>query len=82
MKKTELTDIKALDIKSLKGKAKSLRDDIAEMTLQKNMQSLKDTKSIHKTKVDLAQVMTILKQKELLELLEIDEKKEKEEKGA
>ena len=78
MKRQDLTDTKALDIKSLAGKAKTFNQEIAEMVLQKNMNSLKDSKSINKKRKDLAQVLTIMKQKELLALFEINEKQTEE----
>jgi ribosomal protein L29 len=69
MKKRDLTDTKALDIKALKNKASSLRGEVADLRLDKKMNSLKDVKSISKKRKDLAQVLTILRQKELLEML-------------
>jgi len=70
MKKTEMTEIKKLDIKELRERAKRLEKEIADLTLDKNMKKMKDTKMIHKKKKDLAQVFTVLRQKELLEKLE------------
>ena len=78
MKKNDLTDMKALDVKSLKGRAKNLKDELSQMVLDKNMNSLKDTKSISKKRKDLAQIMTIIKQKEYLALFENNDNKNKE----
>ncbi|MDP3974231.1 MAG: 50S ribosomal protein L29 [Candidatus Daviesbacteria bacterium] len=66
MKKTEMTEIKKLDIKELQVRAKRLEKEIADLTLDKNMKKMKDTKMIHKKKKDLAQVLTVIKQKEQL----------------
>lgn len=79
MKRNDLTDTKALDIKTLKGKAKNLKEEIAEMVMQRNMSSLKDTKSISKRRKDLAQILTILTQKEYLALFEKVEGEEQKE---
>ncbi len=76
MKRNDLTDTKTLDVKALKDKAKSLRGEIADLVLDKNMNSLKDLKSISKKRKDLAQTLTILRQKQLLEMLEIGKEEE------
>ncbi len=69
MKKTGLTQIKGLDIKELKLKAKSLREEIANLILDKNMKKLKDLKMVAKKKKELARVLTVMKQKEQLSVL-------------
>ncbi len=71
MKKNELIQVKALDLKELAAKAKTLRKEIANVTMDKNMKKLKDLKSITKKRKDLAQVLTITKQKQMLTELEI-----------
>ena len=70
MKKNELTQIKGLDNKELKAKAKILKKEMADLTLDKNMKKLKDLKTIGKKRKDLAQILTVLRQKELLTILE------------
>lgn len=70
MKKNDFVQIKSLDIKELIGKAKALKKEMADLFLDKNMKKLKDLKSISKKKKDLAQILTVLKQKELLKVLE------------
>lgn len=74
MKKNEFVQIKGLDLKELKTKASGLREEIANLVLDKNMKKLKDKKSIFKKKKDLAQVLTVVRQKELL--IELENKKE------
>lgn len=76
MKKNELTQIKGLDLKDLRLKAKSIKDEIANLIMDKNMKKLKDLKVIAKKRKDLAQVLTILRQKQLLEQLELKSFKE------
>ncbi|OGE37759.1 50S ribosomal protein L29 [Candidatus Daviesbacteria bacterium RIFCSPLOWO2_01_FULL_39_12] len=70
MKKSELAQVKGLDIKELKNKAKSLRDEVANLVIDKNTNKLKDKKAIFKKRKDLAKVLTVLRQKELLNELE------------
>ena len=75
MKKNEFVQIKALSIKELAIKAKDLRQEISNLIIDLNMKKLKDTKSVFKKRKDLAQVLTVLRQKELLEQLESKESK-------
>lgn len=71
MKKNELNQAKGLSLNELREKAKSLRDEIANLILDKNIKKLKDLKMISKKRKDLAQVLTILRQKQLLTELEL-----------
>lgn len=75
MKKSELNQLKGLSIKELVDKAKSLRKEIADLVIDKNMKKLKDTKLVFKKRKELAQVLTVLRQKQLLEELESKIKK-------
>lgn len=70
MKKQDFTDVKALDVKALKERVRKLRSEIADLHLDKNMNKLSDKKLIWKRRKDLAQVLTVLKQKELLQMFE------------
>ncbi len=70
MKKQEFVQIKGLDLKELKVKIGSLNQEIADLTLDKNMKKLKDLKMVSKKKKELAQVLTVTRQKELLNQLE------------
>ena len=70
MKKNDFVQIKGLDIKELIAKAKTIKKEIADLTVDKNMKKLKDLKMISKKKKDVAQILTVLKQKELLSKLE------------
>lgn len=70
MKKNEFNQVKGLSIKELVDKAKQIKKEIAGLTLDKNMNKLKDLKSIFKKKKDLARVLTVIRQKELLAQLE------------
>lgn len=70
MKRQELIQIKGLDLRQLKEKAKALKVEIADLVLDKNMKKLKDLKIIRKKRKALAQVLTVARQKELLAKLE------------
>lgn len=70
MKKGELTQIKGLSIKELLEKGKTLQGEIANLLMDKNMKKLKDIKSVGKKRKDLAQVLTVARQKQLLAELE------------
>lgn len=76
MKKNDLAQMRGLDIKELSIKIKAIRAEIADLTLDKNMKKLKDLKSISKKRKDLAQILTILRQKEILSQLETKAVKE------
>lgn len=70
MKRKDFTEIKVLDIKSLQAKAEELKKEISQLILDRNMNKLKDKKMILKRKKDVAQIFTVLKQKQLLGELE------------
>lgn len=57
-------------MKELKVKLNSLKKEIADLTLDKNMKKLKDLKLVGKKKKELAQILTIVRQKEMLKVLE------------
>lgn len=76
MKRNDLTQIKALDIKELKLKTKSLSQEIIDLLMDKNMKKTKDLKTSFKKRKELAQVLTILNQKLLLADLEAKNPKE------
>lgn len=75
MKRNELTQIKGLSLKELSDKIKTIRKEIEEQILDKNMKKLKDLKMVSKKRKDLAQVLTVIRQKELLGALETKIKK-------
>ncbi|MDO8577087.1 MAG: 50S ribosomal protein L29 [Candidatus Daviesbacteria bacterium] len=82
MKKNEFVQIKGLDSKELKVKAKALKDEIISLTLDKNMKKLKDLKMVSKKKKELAQILTVIRQKELLGQLESKVEQEEHSKEA
>ena len=74
MKKNDFIQIKALDLSELKQKAKTLKLEIEDVVMDKNMKKLKDLKTIFKKRKDLAQVLTVLRQKEMLQRMEVKQK--------
>ena len=70
MKKNEFVQVKGLDIKELKEKSKTIQKEIADLIIDKNMKKLKDLKTISKKKKELAQILTVVRQKMLLNKLE------------
>lgn len=79
-------EIKVLDVAALISRAKVLKVEIADLVLDLNINKLKDKKAISKKKKELARVLTVLTQKEMIGKLEpkapeVKEEKEKPEKG-
>ncbi|TSC66742.1 MAG: hypothetical protein CEO21_47 [Microgenomates group bacterium Gr01-1014_80] len=76
MKKTQLKEIKGLEIKDLLAKVKKAKEDLAEafMARSEGAKGSKDVKAIFKKRKDLARMMTILRQKKMLVELESRQK--------
>lgn len=70
MKKNDTVQIKGLDLLQLRSKAAAVKREIADLILDKNMNKLKDLKMIYKKRKDLAKVLTVIRQKQLLGELE------------
>lgn len=70
MKKNSLIEIKKMDINSLKGKAKTVYNELEDLLLNKSINKITNSKLVRSKKKDLAQVLTILRQKELIKQLE------------
>jgi ribosomal protein L29 len=70
MRRNDFLEIKNLDNKTLLGKVMTLRGEISELVMDKNMSKLKDLRSIFKKKKEIAQILTVVKQKQLLEVME------------
>ncbi len=75
MKKTELSEVKKAEIDTILGKATALRKEITGLILDKNVSKLSDLREVKKKRRDLAQVLTVLRQKQLLK--DLEEKREK-----
>ncbi|MDO8573914.1 MAG: 50S ribosomal protein L29 [Candidatus Daviesbacteria bacterium] len=70
MKKKEFISIKNLSIKELTEKAKLAEKEINNHVMDKNMKKLKNVKMISKKRKEVAQFLTLIKQKEMLAQLE------------
>lgn len=77
MRKNDLLEIKKMDLKALKNKAKQASQEVADLVFELKSNKQKNLKSVKNKRKDLAQVLTILKQKELLERLEDQNNAEK-----
>ena len=76
MKKNEFNEIKNLDIKALTARVKTIRAEIADIVMDKHMNTLKNSKQIRHKRKDLAQLLTVVRQKEMIGMLEsVSEKK-------
>lgn len=70
MKKGAFAAMYGLEPKELREKVKALKKEVADLVIDKNMRKLKDLKSISKRKKELAQVLTVVRQKELFSTME------------
>lgn len=66
MKKNDLAEIKKADIKTINESIAKIYKSLASLVLDKNMEKLKNKKEIKNKRRDLAQILTVKKQKELL----------------
>lgn len=80
MKKTDFIEIKTLSIEELLKKVGTIKMELVELILDQNMKKQKDVKLVFKKRKDLAQVLTVLRQKQLL--AELESKVETKEKKA
>jgi len=67
-------------IEIIKVKLNGLKKDVANLVMDKNMKKLKDLKMISKKKKEIAQLLTLIKQKELLKSLESEVVKKEDKK--
>lgn len=70
MKKDQFNSLKGMEPLALAKKVKELKLEIADLEIEKNTKKLKDLKRISKKKKEVAQIMTVIRQKSLLEQLE------------
>lgn len=80
MKKNDLAEMKKADKKTLNESAAKIYKNLVTLVLDKNMEKLKNKKEIKNKRRDLAQILTIKRQKELMSGLE-DQLKEGKENG-
>lgn len=70
MKKNNLAEIKKIDIKALAEKAKQIAKEIVSLHIDKNMNKIANLKIVNQKRKDLAQTLTVISQKKLLERME------------
>lgn len=70
MKKQALAEIKNIDIQALKGRMQHSNEEMQKLVLDKSINKLTDVKTLRRKRKDIAQIATILRQKELLKQLE------------
>lgn len=70
MKKNEFAEIKKMDIKAVAQKVKKMKSEIAGLVIDKNMNKMTNLKLIKNKRRDIAQILTVLKQKNLLKEME------------
>lgn len=70
MKKNNLAEIKKMDIKALAEKAKQIAKEIVSLHIDKNMNKIANLKVVNQKRKDLAQTLTVISQKKLLERME------------
>lgn len=80
MKKNDFIQIKGLGNNELILKVNSLKKELADLVMDKKMKKLKDLRIIFKKRKELAQVLTVLRQKELLAELESSKKNQESKK--
>ncbi|MDO8619363.1 MAG: 50S ribosomal protein L29 [Candidatus Daviesbacteria bacterium] len=82
MKRQEFLEIKKMDIKEISVKMLAARQELLDLSLDKNMKKLKDLKSVAKKRKEIAQMLTVIRQKQLLGEIEVKVSKIKKEKEA
>lgn len=70
MKKSNLQEIKVLEVVALSERIKKAKAELSDLVLEKNMKKLKDLRAVFKKRKDIAQMLTIMRQKKLLKELE------------
>ncbi|MDD2822720.1 MAG: 50S ribosomal protein L29 [Candidatus Daviesbacteria bacterium] len=80
MKKNDFAEIKKMEVKVLSSKALKIKEEIANLVIDKNMNKMPNLKSIKFKRNELAKILTVLQQKQLMESLEKQTVKVSEEK--
>lgn len=70
MKKNDLAEVKKLDIKTINERAKKIKEELFGLVIDKNMNKMTNLKVIKSKRKDRAQLLTVLKQKQLVAVLE------------
>lgn len=80
MKKNDLAEIKKMDLSLIGEKLKKAQKEVVSLVIDKNTNKLTNLKTIKNKRREIAQMMTIVRQKQLLQQIEvrISESKKKE----
>lgn len=70
MKKNEFMEIKKMDFVALNNQVSKLKSEIAKLVLDKSIKKLTNLREIRNKRRDLAQIMTVLRQKQMIKVLE------------
>lgn len=70
MKKNDFMEIKKMDLVTLNDQVNKLKSKIAKLVLDKSIKKLTNLREIKNKRRDLAQVMTVLRQKQMIKVLE------------
>ena len=75
MKKSDFTQLKSMELSKLAQRAIITKKELAGLLMDRNSKKQKNVKVFRNTRKDLAQILTVLKQRQLLE--ELVKKEEK-----
>lgn len=70
MRKTDLAEIKKMDVSTLVERAKKEKAEIGKLLMEKNTNKMTNLKALTNKRKDLAQILTVKQQKQLLSELE------------
>lgn len=74
MKKQQLNEIKNKSVKDLKAQVKNIKKEIANLTMDLKLGKLKNLRAISAKKRDIAQTLTLVNQKLVMEKIAKDKK--------
>lgn len=75
MKKKDLQEIKNMSEEQLLADVIKLKKEIVEAKMDQHLNKLKDVKSIERKRKNIAQILTIISQKQLIKKFEEENKK-------
>ncbi|KKR80240.1 MAG: 50S ribosomal protein L29 [Candidatus Daviesbacteria bacterium GW2011_GWA1_41_61] len=70
MKKNNLAEIKKMEVPAIRERVKKIQREVAVLVMDKNTNKLTNLKIIKNKRRDLAQMMTVIRQKNLLAQME------------
>lgn len=79
MKRADFNELKNLSVLELSKKAALLYEELSNLVIEKNMRKVKDVKTASKKRKEVAQILTLVRQKTILADLEAGLKQDKAE---